>query len=554
MTCHAYLFEARSIQQYILASGRLAEMVGASKIIDALTDATLDAVLEALGLKETDDLSRLDGTHIAFSRREGGVFVALSADRPRVERLRALWTLAVQNVAPGLEWIDALASGATFGEAVDAGYAVLAQRRSQPSAVLPEATPYMRVAPRTGEPAIGRGKQGEWRDGPAGLKHAASKADSRLRKKFLPPELWDKGYIFPRELTPEPDSDRYGFHFLVESKRNVAIIHADGNGLGLILNALKQTLAGRDDVGRRYLAIYRGFSDAIGDATRNAARRATGQVVVPKARSHDARQTLPARPLVLAGDDLNIIVRADLALDFTRVFLEAFEEETAAALARWKQQALAGLDVPGLPDRLTACAGVVFCGASQPFASAYGLAEALCKAAKQQAGHHKVGALKPGGFLFHRISTSFIDDWDTILADTLTVSDGEGGDRRLTLGVYGVGEIAAQTSLPHWRDLETLQGHFASEHLSRGAMRELAMLMHQSSHLMRERYARWRANVGKSAGKLLAEIDETLRTLGVSDPGNSLFAEGLQGPATPIGDVVTLLAMSRAGAAPEDRP
>ncbi len=554
MTCHAYLFEARSIQQYILASGRLAEMVGASKLIDALTDTTLDTALEALGLKETDDLSRLDGTHVAFSRREGGVFVALSADRPRTERLRALWTLAVQNVAPGLEWIDALADGETFAEAVDAGYAMLAQRRSQPSATLPEATPYMRVAPRTGEPAVERGKKGEWRDGAAGLKHAASKADSRLRKKFLPPELWEKGYVFPRELTPKSDSDRYGFPFLGESKRNVAIIHADGNGLGLILNALKDALAGQDDIGQRYLAIYRGFSNAIGEATRNAAQRATGQVLVPKARSHDDRQTLPARPLVQAGDDLNIIVRADLALDFTRVFIEAFEEETAAALAQWKQQALAGLDVPGLPDRLTACAGVVFCGASQPFASAYGLAEALCKAAKQQAGHHKVGALKPGGFLFHRISSSFIDDWDTILADTLTVTDEAGKPHRLTLGLYGVGKIAAQASLPRWCDLETLQDHFASERLSRGAMRELAMLMHQSPHLMRERYARWRENVRKSAGKLLAEIDATLAMLGVRNPQDSLFAEGLSCPATPIGDVITLLAVSRAGAAPEDRP
>lgn len=554
MTCHAYLFEARSIQQYILASGRLAEMVGASKIIDALTDSTLTTTLETLGLTETDDLSRLDHAHIAFSRREGGVFVAFVADRRAAERLRALWTLVVQNLAPGLEWIDALSSGTSFGEAVDAGYAALARRRNQPAAVLPEATPYMRVAPRTGEPAADHGKRGEWRDGPAGLKHAASKTDSRLRRNFLPAELCDKGYIFPRELTPDSASDPYGFPFLGESRRNVAIIHADGNGLGLILNALKQALAGRDDIGQRYLAIYRGFSDAIGDATRNAAQRATGEVLVPHARRSGTRLTLPARPLVQAGDDLNVIVRADLALEFTRVFLEAFEAETAIALARWKQQALDGIAVPGLPDRLTACAGVVFCGASQPFASAYGLAEALAKAAKQQAGQYTVGALKPGGFVFYRISTSFIDDWETILSDTLTVTDEANQPRRLTLGLYGVGEIAAQTGLPRWSDLETLGGQFASEQLAHGAMRELTTLMYQSPQIMRQRYARWRENVGKSAGRLLAEIDASLGALGVSEPGQSLFADRPPCPATPIGDVVTLLSVHHTGAVPEDRP
>lgn len=553
MTCHAYLFEARSIQHYILASGRLAEMVGASKIIDGLTAETLDAALATLGLREASDTAALDTGRVAFSRREGGVFVALLSNEATASRLRALWTLVVQNVAPGLEWVDAQTSGATFREAVEAGYLALARRRNQPTASLPETTPCMRVAQRTGEAAVKRGKGNEWRDGPGMLKHEASKADSLLRGKFIPEARQAEGlrYIFPRELTPTDESRDYAFPF-AGAERNVAIIHADGNGLGLILNALRKALAGNPAVEARYLAIYRGFSDAIGEATREAARMATEQILIPHARHSGQSRTLPARPLVLAGDDLNVIVRADLALDFARVFLEAFESQTAVALATWKQRALGDLSVPGLPDRLTACAGVVFCGANQPFASAYALAEELCKAAKHQAGAHKAGDLKPGGFVFHRITTSFIDTWQDIVAETLTLKGSE-SDQLLSLGLYGVGETAAQTRLPPWTGLEQLQQELSGDALSHGAMRELAMLMHQSPELMRQRYARWRENIvkSKSAGKRkLDQIDSILAALGVEDPRRSPFTGDPKVPATPIGDVITLMSIRRSAVPP----
>jgi len=274
MKRHAYLFEARSIQHYILASGRLVEMVGASKIIDALTAETLDEVLRTLGLEERSGDSPIDSGSIAFSRREGGVFIAFLADHDQAARLRALWTLVVQNVAPGLEWIDAIASGETFPEAVDRGYKALASRRNQPNASLPEATPFMRIAPRTGEPAARRGKKNDWRDAPSVLKHEASKRDSALRRKFLPETRMVDGirYVFPRELTPEKESSEHAFPFK-DSARNVAIIHADGNGLGLILNALKNALHAGVAVDNRYLSIYRGFSDAISRATQNVQSR-----------------------------------------------------------------------------------------------------------------------------------------------------------------------------------------------------------------------------------------------------------------------------------------
>ena len=58
--------------------------------------------------------------------------------------------------------------------------------------------------------------------------------------------------------------------------------------------------------------------------------------------------------VILGGDDLTAIVRADLALDFTAAFLRAFAQSTGPLIAE-----LRAAGVAGLPDRLSACAGVV---------------------------------------------------------------------------------------------------------------------------------------------------------------------------------------------------
>lgn len=59
MTAYACLFEAKSIQDYILRSGRLRHVVGASELLDALTPGLLDAVIDGLAV---------DGKAFRFSR------------------------------------------------------------------------------------------------------------------------------------------------------------------------------------------------------------------------------------------------------------------------------------------------------------------------------------------------------------------------------------------------------------------------------------------------------------------------------------------------------
>ena len=77
-----------------------------------------------------------------------------------------------------------------------------------------------------------------------------------------------------------------------------------------------------------------------------------------------------------------MIVRGDLAIDFTEKFLVAFETHTEALFSQFKQDyEKKGIKLR-LPTGLTACAGIAFVKVSQPFYLAYRLAESLCKTAK----------------------------------------------------------------------------------------------------------------------------------------------------------------------------
>ncbi len=120
---YAYLFEAKGIQKYILASGRLRDVVGAS-----------DRVAQIASSDEKDLLATVESAvpPNEFSRRGGGAFCAHFADRDTAEKFRALWRLTIANALPGLEYADALEP------TLDGAYAALGGVRENGAAtVLP---------------------------------------------------------------------------------------------------------------------------------------------------------------------------------------------------------------------------------------------------------------------------------------------------------------------------------------------------------------------------------------------------------------------------------
>lgn len=98
-------------------------------------------------------------------------------------------------------------------------------------------------------------------------------------------------------------------------------------------------------------------------------------------QKNEPEQIIPLIPLILGGDDLTVVCEGKYALEFSKCFLENFEEETT------KSQQVGSHQINVIPEiaraafnninRLSACAGVAIIKPHFPFSVAYQLTEKL---------------------------------------------------------------------------------------------------------------------------------------------------------------------------------
>lgn len=539
MSRYAYSFEARSIQSYILDGGRLADMVAASELVDRLCGAPLDAALAA------GDIAG----QARFSRRAGGAFRAMFDSKASAERLRDVWSLFLPLYAPGLEFVHAVTEGNSEADAAQNGARLLAALRNFPAAALPEAGPLIERSPRTGLPAT---RLLPLPGGEKELVDAATerKRDDDLRKsralsgKFLE----DESYQWPLLVEPEKGKEDLPSILSQEGSRYVGVIHADGNGLGRVLIALENAMGERGP-GKTgdYARLFLGFSEALERAIRRAAHAATNAVLQPAAdeRPDKSRKWMPARPLVLGGDDLAIIVRADLARPFVERFIDEFEAASKTELTQWKQRE-GGIKITA-PEGLTMCAGIAYVKATQPFHLAYGLAEEMCQAAKRAgAPYVQTNGFKPSSLAFARVTTSLVDEYESLIG-------GLPGGERLSLGAYGTGRHAA--GLPALDALDGLIRVLSHDDMARGPVRKLLTLLQQDPAEARRSYRRWREVLKRRDDSRderdwrLSAFDAALAQFGTVDEKEDRPFVSIGGQlASPIGDAVTLMTIARAAA------
>lgn len=179
----------------------------------------------------------------------------------------------------------------------------------------------------------------------------------------------------------------------------IAVIHADGNGLGKVVRTIGEN-GNADD--------FRNFSARLDKSTCDAAKTAFWTVFKGNGKH------IPFRPIVLGGDDLTVIIRGDMAVEFTRAYLGAFEENTKE---NFKELAV---DFPeaNLVCGLTACAGIAFIKSSFPYYYGYNLAEELCSAAKKASNREK------SCLMFHKVQDSYVSSYEEIARRELTTPEG----------------------------------------------------------------------------------------------------------------------------------
>ena len=198
----------------------------------------------------------------------------------------------------------------------------------------------------------------------------------------------------------------------------IAIIHADGNGLGQVVQKI-----GTES------KKFKKFSQDLDTATKKAAQGAFKSLTLGDG-------IIPIRPIVLSGDDHTLICRADLAVPYVNKFIELFEKYTEEMLS----DNLAGVFADGA-KKLSACAGIAFIKSSYPFYYGYQLAEELCgkakKDTKEKFGFNE-GKLPPSCIMFHKVQDSFVTNYDDIVRRELTPYK----DYSLKFGPYYINKVA----------------------------------------------------------------------------------------------------------------
>jgi len=169
---------------------------------------------------------------------------------------------------------------------------------------------------------------------------------------------------------------------MLEECRWLAVVHADGNGLGQIFTNFHEhvdTVKNKIADGRSYIDYYRMFSAELDRICEGAFREAADATVFKE------RAKIPLVPVVVGGDDLTVILDGTRALSFTKRFLESFRRRTGESEVVSEICEAAG----HASRRLGICAGICVAKGHFPFSESYRLAEELLKSAKQV--KHAVG-------------------------------------------------------------------------------------------------------------------------------------------------------------------
>jgi hypothetical protein len=518
------LFEAKGIQRWLMEGGKLRDIAAASDFLANVAASDENDLLAEI-LKASAFTLGEGGR--SWSRRASGAFMLhydRDADKAAFEKFRALWRLAFMRAAPGLEFVetfgyhetsDVLARKRAYEErklGEDRPASGQQRRRSAGrengfASALPLGHPFVQFAQRTGRPAAKQKSfSGEAQPQRYDLVTLAKQRaegvfdrvpDGGVGKRFMPPlSVGTSTPYWPKEMDvrPEEEADRHHAKFPFETDaRWIGVVHADISGLGTFYRAISDTA---EKIGDKSggLAFARKASEAIECALANAAQTAgevlrknigTDTFLIKNADNVEKEtnvEVMPARPIVLGGDDITIIVRGDLALDWVEKFLITLEDETERGLKKVAEEAdqRGGFDGEEgeklrkkIERRLTACAGVAFGKSKQPFFRLLELADGLCGFAKRAAKKdRKSDDAQPASLIaFHRVTESALA---AEAADLFKAIEADGFF--LSAQPYAVGAIPS--NYPPLSALRDVKSDLANaEVLKRGPLRQLRRLM-----------------------------------------------------------------------------
>lgn len=376
-----YLYGAavQGIQSFIFQTNKLKEVIGASEIVKSITDKTF---FDLAGI--TNEYSGL------ILATAGNIKCEFSEkDKLKLDNIVRNFPRKVMQIAPGITVSQAVVKvdNNDTSDALNLLEQKLRVQRNIPSVPLETGYSILKRARRTG---------------------GIVEKDNDDRATFMKLDNGDNFSLFA-SLSGLKDEEikakelSFDMSDITASGPNkwMAVVHADGNGLGNIIQNIGTELTKQGK--------FSAFSQRIQHSTEEALQEAFQKVITKDKNEFEHNKPgkpyrYPIRPIVIGGDDVTLIIRADLALRFTTIFLKEFENSTKENFSSF------GFDE--LKDGLSACAGIAYIKESYPLYYALDLAEDLTSETKKMVKAEQFpqnGHVPYSGLSFFKVADSFVE-------------------------------------------------------------------------------------------------------------------------------------------------
>ena len=399
MTKYLYGASVQGIQQFIFQTNELKDIVGASELVEFICTRLFKEVVGKGWTEANQIISAAGNVKYIFEKKD------------ECENVVRNFPRKVMTEAPGITISQAVVElKEDFTQSINEMEKKLRSQRNKPCKSITTGRLGVQRSSQTGLPITELNKEKRY-DASTYAKRKHNDLISLCKKSFGSQVVLDKTSI-PFDVEKITGKNDW-----------IAIIHADGNGLGQVVQKIGHHI---DD--------FKRFSKELNRATIAAANDAF-QKVSPENGWKDA---IPIRPIVLGGDDMTVIIRGELAIEYVTEFMHKFEKYSSEGELK------SILEKAGM-KRLTACAGVAFIKSSYPFYYGYALAEQLCKYAKKET------VTGTSSLMFHKVQDSFIKDYEDIKLRELKTINGNSlcfgpyylNEREGKEGYYTIGKLNA---------------------------------------------------------------------------------------------------------------
>ena len=345
-------YDLSGIQSFIFSTNKLAEIIGASVVIHR---ALFDNIPELLGEKadawEQGEFSFVPGDTAKIVYIGGGNALMMFDTMEREKAFRYQLAERVFTESGGFVRLNGasivLDEEKNLAENQNSLMQKLRDSKKMPkSNVSCLGFPVTAMDNNNFEPLV-------LVDGERTTRSSHAKLQGRKRKSFMPDAF------LPNDKTKF--ALRFDEHRTEDGKNFIAVIHIDGNTMGMRIRSyaasqkgdVVKALSGLKKLSVRISGLYK---DVLRDTI--------------KAVYHNREGELPIRPIIADGDDITLMMESKKAFLFTKLFFENLETKGKILFA--------DEFVP------TAAAGIAFVKTKFPFSVAYDIAEECCKNAKKQ--------------------------------------------------------------------------------------------------------------------------------------------------------------------------